>query len=186
MSREERRVQILEKALNVFVKKGYLGATTVDIANAANISEVTLFRYFDSKQEVFMESIEPILVTSLKESIIAAKDLCPLDKLRFILKDRIQFISQHYRVIKLILMESQINPEVASFNYIEKIVDLLKNAIRESGFELKNEELSLRLLMGSILSFLYLPEMDESKIDDYIDSLIWTVINGKKFEGKRD
>ncbi|TAH59811.1 MAG: TetR/AcrR family transcriptional regulator, partial [Gottschalkiaceae bacterium] len=71
MTKEERREQILESALNIFVDKGYNGATTVDISKEAGISEVTLFRYFDSKKQIFMEAIEPILVTGLKESIVA-------------------------------------------------------------------------------------------------------------------
>ncbi len=50
MTREERRKQILESALKVFIEKGYNGSTTLDIAKKADISEVTLFRYFDSKK----------------------------------------------------------------------------------------------------------------------------------------
>ena len=44
MSRKDRQYQILEAALTVFIEKGYNGATTAEIAKAANISEVTLFR----------------------------------------------------------------------------------------------------------------------------------------------
>ncbi|MDR7869426.1 MAG: TetR/AcrR family transcriptional regulator [Tissierellaceae bacterium] len=172
MSREERREQILESALKTFIEKGYNGSTTMDIAKKADISEVTLFRYFDSKKQIFMDAIEPILVSSLKESLVASKDLETIEKLEYILKDRIKFISKHHEVIKLILMESQINPEIADFNFINQITLLLQDLIKEAGIDLKNEGIPLRLLMGSILSFLYLPEVNDEEINNYVEKLI--------------
>ena len=49
MNREDRRAQILDAAMSVFVEKGFTASTTLEIAKAANISEVTLFRHFASK-----------------------------------------------------------------------------------------------------------------------------------------
>lgn len=180
LNREQRRQQILDSAMKVFIERGYNGATTLDIAKEAGVSEVTLFRYFPSKKEIFMEGIEPILITTLKESIVKVNGLEPVEKLKYVLKDRIKFISDHHEVIKLILMESQINPEVAEINYINKIASLLKKSIQETGIVPKDEDTSLRLLMGSILSFLYLPEIEEKKIDQFIDSFIRNTISQTK------
>lgn len=176
MSKEERKEQILESALNVFIEKGYNGSTTVDIAKRADISEVTLFRYFNTKKQIFMDAIEPILVTSLKESLVGSKNLEPMRKIEYILKDRIKFISDHREVIKLILMESQVNPEMADFDFINQITSLLKDLIKEANIELQDEGFSLRLLMGSILSFLYLPKIDDREIDNYVKRLIDKII----------
>lgn len=180
MSREERREQILESALNTFIKKGYNGSTTMDIAKEAGIAEVTLFRYFDSKKQIFMDAIEPILISSLKESIVASKDLEAKEKLEYILKDRIKFISKHNEVIKLILMESQINPEIAGFNFINQITLLLQSSIKEAGIDLKDEGNSLRLLIGSILSFLYLPEVNDEEINNYVENLVNIIIKNNR------
>jgi len=51
------RAVILETALKLFSGKGYLGATTREIAKEAGIAEVTLFRYFPSKEKLFEEVI---------------------------------------------------------------------------------------------------------------------------------
>jgi AcrR family transcriptional regulator len=51
------RDRILESALKLFSKKGYLGATTKDIARGAGIAEVTLFRHFPSKERLFEQVI---------------------------------------------------------------------------------------------------------------------------------
>lgn len=175
MTRKERRKQILESALKVFIEKGYNGSTTLDIAKKADISEVTLFRYFDSKKQMFVEAIEPILITSLKESLVESQDLEPIEKLEYILKNRIKFISQHNKVIKLILMESQVNPEVADFDFIKQITSMLKDSIKDTDIDLEDEDFSIRLMMGSILSFLYLPKIKNSEIDSYVEKLIDTI-----------
>ena len=61
MTKEKRRLQIIDSAMKLFMKKGYQGTTTANIAKEAGISEITLFRYFSSKKALFKEGIEPIL-----------------------------------------------------------------------------------------------------------------------------
>ena len=172
MTREDRRKQILESALNVFIEKGYNGSTTMDIAKEADISEVTLFRYFDSKKQMFIEAIEPILITNLRESLVEFEGLEPRRKLEDILRNRIKFISDHSKVIKLILMESQVNPEIADFDFINQISLMIKDSIKDIGIDLEDEDFSIRLMMGSILSFLYLPKIKDNEIDSYVENLV--------------
>ena len=50
--------QILDAALNVMVEQGYTGATTRQIAAAANINEVTLFRRFGNKKKLITAALE--------------------------------------------------------------------------------------------------------------------------------
>ena len=179
MSREDRRNQILNSALDVFVEKGYNGTTTQDIAKSSNVSEVTLFRYFSSKQEIYMEAIEPIIITTLEDSIDSTKDLNPKEKLRNIIIERIKLISKYHKVVRLILMENQVNPELGDLNYIKRISDLLNNSINKMGVKFTNNEFTLRVLMGSILSFLYLPESNEGYIDQFVNNIIENI----KIEG---
>jgi AcrR family transcriptional regulator len=55
---EERRVQVLDAALDVFAEHGLSGASTDDIARRAGISQPYLFRLFDTKKELFIASLE--------------------------------------------------------------------------------------------------------------------------------
>ena len=48
-----RRAQILLAAETLFAAKGYHGATTREIARAADVSEGTLYNYFASKRDLF-------------------------------------------------------------------------------------------------------------------------------------
>jgi AcrR family transcriptional regulator len=54
---KQTRDRILEAALGLFSKKGFLGATTRQIAEEAGTAEVTLFRHFSSKERLFEEVI---------------------------------------------------------------------------------------------------------------------------------
>lgn len=174
MTKEKRKAQILEAAMKRFIETGYHGTTTASIAKEAGISEVTLFRYFPTKKELFREGIEPILSKSLERVILTVeeKDLNPTEKLKYIIKDRIEFASENREMIKLILMERQINPDIITFDYIENTMNLLEESAEEAEIELVNKEETLRVLIGSILSFLYFPETEMERVSDYIDHLV--------------
>jgi AcrR family transcriptional regulator len=57
-SREERREQVLDAALDVFAEHGFAGASTDEIARKASISQPYLFRLFGTKRELFIASVE--------------------------------------------------------------------------------------------------------------------------------
>ena len=70
--REMRKEQILESALNVFKSTGLDGTTMDEIAKEADFGKATLYYYFSSKEEIFIElldrgwktiweSIEPVI-----------------------------------------------------------------------------------------------------------------------------
>lgn len=54
----DRRQEILAAAARVFAQYGFLGATTRRIAEAAGVNEVTLFRYFGSKDTLLLEAMQ--------------------------------------------------------------------------------------------------------------------------------
>lgn len=180
MSKEERRRQILDAAIKVFVEKGYKGSTTLEIAKEANISEVTLFRYFSSKQEIFLEGVKPILLSTLEDSIHVSNSLNPKEKLEYILYERIRLISDHYKVVKLILMEASLLEELGKENFMERILEILKSLIQEIKVPKEKEEFTLRLLMGSILSFLFMPSEGEKSMKKYVGEITSTILNQSK------
>lgn len=53
MTKEKTSQAILKAALNLFSAKGYSSVTTKEIADRAEVNEVTLFRHFDSKRNLF-------------------------------------------------------------------------------------------------------------------------------------
>lgn len=52
------RTAILNAAVQVFSQHGFRGSTTRRIADAASVNEVTIFRYFGSKEALLQEAIK--------------------------------------------------------------------------------------------------------------------------------
>ncbi len=171
MTKEDRAKQILDAAMTVFVEKGFNGTTTLEIAEAAGISEVTLFRHFSTKQEIFLEGIKPILYSTLEESIKTSNGMKPKEKLEYILYERIRLISNNHKVIRLILMEAPLLSELGSENFIEKILVILKDMLKEIGIPDENEDSALRLLMGTILSYVFINDTSEESIKSYVNKI---------------
>lgn len=55
--KEQRRQLIIDKAIELFAKKGYANTKIGDIAQAADMSVGLMFHYFESKEELFEELV---------------------------------------------------------------------------------------------------------------------------------
>lgn len=55
--KEQRRALIIDKAIELFAKKGYAETTIGDIAKAADMSVGLMFHYFESKEKLFEELV---------------------------------------------------------------------------------------------------------------------------------
>jgi len=56
-SKEERREEILDAALEVFADQGLHGASTEEIARRAGISQPYVFRLFGTKKELYVAGV---------------------------------------------------------------------------------------------------------------------------------
>ncbi len=182
MNKVDRKKLILNAAMKVFVERGFKGSTTIEIAKAADISEVTLFRYFKSKQEIFLQGIEPILFSTLKGSLNSEYAESSGAKLENILYERISLISKNYQIVKLILSEESLLSELGSNNYTTMIIQALKTMLEKIGVSVNDKDFNIRLLMGSILSFLYMPEENEEILKNYVGKMAALMLNENNLE----
>lgn len=74
-TREARRAQILESALQVFSERGYHGASVSDLVAAAGVARGTFYLYFDSKDAVFRELLDELLA-HLRSNVVGV-DMSP-------------------------------------------------------------------------------------------------------------
>ena len=168
LSLEARKEQIIQSALSVFIEKGFSGTTTAELAKAAGISEVTLFRHFSSKQEIFHAGVEPILFESLTNDMPVIEGKIGVEALSNILFKRIKFLADHRGIIKLILNEHLLNQN--DVNVIQKMA-VTFGKLLGSYLLAYDESFMIRLFMGSFLSFLYLPVEDEASIKAFATEL---------------
>ncbi|MEQ1572145.1 MAG: TetR/AcrR family transcriptional regulator [Myxococcota bacterium] len=61
-SREARRAQIKGSALEVFSARGYHQTSVSDLVEAAGVARGTFYLYFDSKDAIFLELLDDLLV----------------------------------------------------------------------------------------------------------------------------
>jgi len=52
---EERRIAIVDKAADLFAKRGFMGASVADLAKACNTSKSLMYHYFPSKEDILYE-----------------------------------------------------------------------------------------------------------------------------------
>jgi AcrR family transcriptional regulator len=96
MNPKKMNEKILQKALHLFLQKGYDGTSTNDICWASRITKPTLYYYFPSKKHILyathMENIMNVLHPYL-DKCNALED--PLERLNVMLKDYAIMICSH-------------------------------------------------------------------------------------------
>ncbi len=79
----EKLTRILDSARAVFAEKGEAAATTAEIADRADVSHATLFRYAATKAELFIMVGNESLARAIDRGIAAAANqTAPLDRLQ--------------------------------------------------------------------------------------------------------
>ncbi len=179
MKKEARREQIINRAMEVFIKYGYKGATTAKIAEEAGISEVTLFRYFSSKKEIFLNGVKPIFLETLHTSMENTQNNSDKERIRRLLMERLAFMSDNHQLIKLILHEKELLEEHLGEDLFCTITQSFKDFIQSLNIDREKQGVILRMIMGSILSFLYLPETEEREVEKYVEQLISVIFSGE-------
>ncbi len=178
MKKEARREQIINQAMDVFIKNGYKGATTAKIAEEVGVSEVTLFRHFSSKKEIFLAGIKPIFLETLHASMEESREEGDQERVRKLLMERLAFMSRNHELIKLILHEKELLEEYLGEDLFSMITRSFKKFIKSLDIDQKKQQITLRLIMGSILSFLYLPETEDREVESYVDGLLTMIFSG--------
>ena len=88
VKKSDKRNRIINAALSVFSKDGFQNSKIEDIARTADIGKGTLYEYFSSKEELFLQ-----VFTNFKESV--------LSKFWVVLNDRGDPLARLKRVAKI-------------------------------------------------------------------------------------
>ena len=105
-----RRTQILEAAETIFAAKGYHGTTTREIAQAADVSEGTLYNYFASKRDLFV-GLMISRTDALVESIAEVRAGSVEGAMAELLAGQFTRMREH-RHFRLFLQEARLDPDL--------------------------------------------------------------------------
>lgn len=111
MKEEDTRERILNAAKEVFSNKGYSGSTTREISLVADVAEVTLFRHFETKNNLFIQVILKFLVNPiLKLNISGIKSTEQI--LQKIIDERTETLRENKDLFFCTIFEAQYNDDI--------------------------------------------------------------------------
>jgi TetR/AcrR family transcriptional regulator, mexJK operon transcriptional repressor len=104
--------QIIEAAAQVFTKNGYVRTTTRLLAAAAGVNEVTLFRCFGTKENLFSAVIEKFGGTALANEIEAQLTGNYHEDMLLVGKEFMKVMLARKNALQLLLFEANHFPDV--------------------------------------------------------------------------
>lgn len=174
MGRPSARNRIVNAATEVFCQRGYGEATTREISSRAGIAEVTLFRNFNTKKELYFEVVGQIK-GQLSDIIENLKRNVPDDgtMLKNLLVDRLTMAGQNNRLFGLLLNDMQYHAEIKEefvdiyHGLLEALTDYLnRNFLKSSRKKAATAARYLIwIIMGSVINKNLLGTADDRETD---------------------
>jgi AcrR family transcriptional regulator len=103
---ENRRSAILKAAREVFARQGYASTVIDDIATAAGIAKGTVYLYFASKEQIYLEALleRAREVEALSRSKMLEADTWQ-EKIRAYMETRLEYLSAHQDFFRIYATE---------------------------------------------------------------------------------
>jgi len=187
--------ELLDVALNEFLKNGYGGTSIAKIVKIAGISKTTLYSRFSSKRELFLSVMERLIGSN----VIA--DMLPLDELPADLESGLIAFGQKALgistgtvargMVRLIYSEAHRFPEIGEAGIqqvdaaIVTITKFFEKCAIEEGIPCKHPEVQaeifIRLMRGFHVEALHLDrEIPTSTRDAYVKNVVQTMLYSRE------
>lgn len=103
---ERRRAEILDAATAVFSENGFAAADVQEIANKTGVGKGTVYRYFPSKEELFLAAVDHGM-RNLKLAVDAAAASAkqPLDRIAEGVLAYLTFFDERPEIVELLVQE---------------------------------------------------------------------------------
>ncbi len=167
--------KIVETARSLFAEKGYKSTTTAEIARGAGFSEGTIYRHFNSKKELLMECVIPVLqkIVDSTEHYLEHYPNQEEDLRSLVIKMlemRLQLFQENYQTFRIIFSELLFSEDMLKhymefiINQEEKISGMISQI--EATEEIKRTRNYMLFGMGQVMAiWMYLNFMKWSKAD---------------------
>lgn len=165
----KRREEILEAATKLFAEHGYSDTVTQVLVERLQIGKGTLYRYFPSKQELFLAAVDRVmrrLRQCVDSVIINIED--PFDRVAHAIRTYLDFFETHPEFVELLVQERA----------------LFKDRKKSTYFEHQDTNvLRWRALFGSLIVEGRVREMPVERITDTINNLLYGTMFTNYFSG---
>tara|TARA_R110002072_G_scaffold289831_2_gene457108 strand:+ start:47003 stop:47653 length:651 start_codon:yes stop_codon:yes gene_type:complete len=103
---ERRSAEILDAATAVFSENGFAAADVQEIANKTGVGKGTVYRYFPSKEELFLAAVDHGMrrLKSAVDAAIAGVEQ-PLERIAEGVRAYLAFFDEHPEIVELLIHE---------------------------------------------------------------------------------
>jgi len=184
---EDTKNKILKSAFHLFSKNNYHAVSMTQIAEGAEISKGTLYWYFDSKEELFRETV----VTGLDYfhelfEEIAAKEISSDKKIRILLKCVFKTLIENLDMLEVFrnnveLISSDFKDAIESKHKknIEIVSRIVEQGIEEGLIRSENSTNMAALIMSVLFTHQIKEILDnDEKVEDKINFIYDFIMNG--------
>jgi AcrR family transcriptional regulator/predicted DNA-binding transcriptional regulator AlpA len=175
----DRKQQIMEKAVEVFARKGYHNTRISDIARAVGVGHSTFYLYFPTKEAMFIECVDQVfqaMFSGVWEEIKHEKN--PLKRLRMRGEAVLKYHPEFLDILHVLHGTMEDDPRLEAmrkeiYASIAKTVQRdINKAIREGLIPPINEEIASYMLVGWLETAPLLLTQDKGyTADDLLDTL---------------
>lgn len=176
---QERRKQLIDTALKLFAEKGMEHTSIKDISTEAGVAQGLLYHYFQSKDELLYAIIGQYNPLPEMSAILAGAEQRPAREVMTQMAERAYaLIAERRDVVILILREVAVRSELqqgirmlqsVAFNLFARYLNA-----RIAAGELRphDPEVTVRMLVGSILALHLTNAPAEMYLPDVVDTLL--------------
>ena len=120
--------KIMKVALKLFSEQGYYPTTTKQIAEEADVNELTIFRHFGSKSNLFQITTEYYVLDSKIDSILKNTEDLNFEEAMFVITNRIyKLLIQNTKLYKVQMKLSDNEKDFVKLKLSRKIISILKD-----------------------------------------------------------
>ncbi len=163
VDKKEKRTKILEAAITVFAKRGIAKTKMTDIAEAAQIGKGTIYEYFHSKNQIFIDAFFHVMKKTediFKKRIASKAD--PIEKLRSLFDAWKEVFSSDFKDYMEIVLdfwaEGIRNKDEAATFSLKKIYadnrritkDILDEGVAKGKFKPMNTQIVASIILGAM------------------------------------
>ena len=143
MVKVDTKEKLLQATMKLISEKGYLGATTREIAQEAGVTELTLFRHFGSKEKLFGQLLSGCtFLPRLKELLPELDALTYEEALTLIAVRYLTSLKERKAMVKIMFSEMTVYPEKIKAVY-NKFIDEIRSTLA-TYFKTQQKKGSLR------------------------------------------
>ncbi|HFZ6325463.1 TPA: TetR/AcrR family transcriptional regulator [Streptococcus agalactiae] len=149
--------KVILSAIKLFASQGFHGTSTAQLAKNAEVSQATIYKYFETKDKLLVFILELIVQTIGRPFFTELSTFSTKEELiHFFVQDRFKFIEKNNDLIKILMQELLINSETSTIftkliNSTDPNITKIFNCLSE-GNSLNKMEI-LRAVIGQFITF---------------------------------